>query len=240
MGKLTGCLGTAALIALLATMQTESALAVPFDVGCGGQVDIDTNPPTLVTCTLGAVGPINDLTVSLEIDDPAGFPYVSDLEIILTDDSTGVSVVLYTGSQGAFPTAYMDATFDDAAAGPAPTSGNVIGTYLPVDALSAFDGLELSGDWTLSLQDLTTWTDEGLDLISWRLTGDHAPEPSTAILLAIGLFGLAAAGRRRSSRENTPSRRPCTGPTATGAPPGIFAVVVASPRIEDRGAGSGA
>jgi hypothetical protein len=196
--KLTKAFGAAALIALLANLQTDSALAVPFDIDCGGQVDIDTNPPTLVACSAGAVGAITDLTVLLEIDDPAGFPYVSDLEIILIDDSTGISVVLYSGSQAAAPEAYMNATFDDAAAALAPTSGDVIGSYLPVDALSAFDGVELSGDWTLSLQDLSSWPDEGLDLISWRLVGDHLPEPSTAILLAIGLFGVAAAGRRRS------------------------------------------
>ena len=85
----------------------------------------------------------------------------------------------------------MDATFDDAAAALAPTSGDVVGTYLPVNALSAFDGVQLAGDWTLSLQDLSSWPDEGLDLISWGLVGDHVPEPSTALLLAIGLIGIA-------------------------------------------------
>jgi len=203
-GKLTRCLGAAALIALLASIQTESALAVPFDIGCGGQVDIDTDPPTLAACSVGSLGAINDLTVSLEIDDPAGFAYVSDLEIILTNDSTGISVVLYLGGQTATPEAYMDATFDDAAAALAPTSGNVIGSYLPVDALSAFDGVQLSGDWTLSLHDLTSWTNEGLDLISWRLVGDQVPEPATALLLAIGLSGIAAAGRRRNGLGGPP------------------------------------
>lgn len=197
MNKLTKAFGAAALVALLINLQTDSALAVPFDIDCGGQADIDTNPATLVACSAGPVGAITDLTVVLEIDDPAGFPYVSDLEIILIDDSTGISVVLYTGAQPGTPEAFMDATFDDAAAALAPTSGNVIGTYLPVDALSAFDGVELSGGWTLSLQDLTSWTDEGLDLISWRLVGDHLPEPSTALLLAVGLLGIATAGRRR-------------------------------------------
>ena len=105
---------------------------MPFNIGCGAQADIDTNPPTLVACSVGSAGTINDLTVSLEIDDPAGFPYVSDLEIILINDSTGISVVLYTGSQAATPEAYMDATFDDAAAAAAPISGDVVGTYLPV------------------------------------------------------------------------------------------------------------
>ena len=203
MGKLTRCLGAAALIALLANLQTEGALALPFNTACGGQNDIDTAVPTLVTCSVATVGLISDLTVYLEIDDPVGVPYVSDLEIILTDDSTGISVVLYTGALVAFPSAYMDATFDDAAAALAPTSGNVVGTYLPVDALSAFDGQELSGDWTLSLQDLSFWPGEGLDLISWGLVGQYAPDPSTAVLLATGLFGLALAGRRRSHREKT-------------------------------------
>lgn len=197
MNKLTKAFGAAALIALLTTLQTESALAVPFDIDCGGQADIDTDPATLVVCSAGPVGAITDLTVVLEIDDPGGFPYVSDLEIILTDDSTGISVVLYTGAEVWNPESYMDATFDDTAGALAPTSGDVVGTFLPVDALSAFDGVELSGDWTLSLHDSFV-PDEGLDLISWRLVGDRLPEPSTALLISVGLLGIAAAGRRRS------------------------------------------
>lgn len=196
MNKLAKAFGAAALIALLTTLQTESVLAVPFDIDCGGQADIDTNPSTLVACIAGPVGPITELTVVLEIDDPAGTPYVSDLEIILIDDSTGTSAVLYTGAQVWNPDSYMDATFDDTAAAPAPTSGDVVGTYLPVDALSAFDTVDLSGDWTLSLQD-TFFPGEGLDLISWRLVGDYLPEPSTALLVSVGLLGIAVAGRRR-------------------------------------------
>lgn len=194
--KLTKAFGAAVLVALLATLQTESALAVPFDIDCGGQADIDTNPATLAVCSAGPVGAINDLTVVLVIDDPGGTPYVSDLEIILIDDSTGISAILYTGAQVWNPDSYMDATFDDTAGAPAPTSGDVIGTYLPVDALSAFDTAELSGDWTLSLQD-TFSPGEGLDLISWRLVGDYLPEPSTALLVSVGLLGIAVAGRRR-------------------------------------------
>ncbi len=195
--KLAKAFGVVVLIMLLANLQTESALAVPFDIDCGGQADIDTDPATLVVCTAVLAGAINDLTVVLEIDDPAGTPYVSDLEIILTDDSTGTSAVLYTGGEVWLPDSYMDATFDDTAGAPAPTSGDVVGTFLPVDALAAFVGVELSGDWTLSLHD-DFLPGEGLDLISWRLVGDYLPEPSTALLVSVGLLGIAVAGRRRS------------------------------------------
>jgi len=91
----------------------------------------------------------------------------------------------------------MAARAADSAAVPAPTTGNVIGTYLPVEALSTFDGQELSGNWTLSLQDISPWPGEGLDLISWRLVGEQVPEPSTSLLFACGLTGLVIIGRRR-------------------------------------------
>jgi hypothetical protein len=138
----------------------------------------------------------------IEIDDPGAAPYVSDLELILSDDSTGDSVILYTGAQPVTPETRMVATFDDAAGSLAPTSNHVLGTFLPVQALSIFDDNELSGDWTLSIQDLSTWTDEDIDLISWHLVAAYsAPEPNTGMLVSIGLIGLGWMGRRPRRRS---------------------------------------
>jgi hypothetical protein len=145
-GSARNRLRTVLLFASLSMVHAGAAHALSFDQDCGGQTDVDTATATLVGCTISQAGTITDLTVVIEIDDPGAAPYVSDLELILSDDSTGDSVILYTGAQPVTPEARMVATFDDAAGSLAPTSNNVLGTFLPVQARSLFDDNELSGD----------------------------------------------------------------------------------------------
>jgi hypothetical protein len=120
-------LRTVLLLAALSLVHGGAAHALSFDQDCGGQTDVDTATATLVGCTISQVGTITDLTVVIEIDDPGGAPYVSDLELILSDDSTGDSVILYTGAQPVTPETRMVATFDDAAySAPEPNTGMLV------------------------------------------------------------------------------------------------------------------
>ena len=168
-----------------------------FSVNCGGATNVDTNPMTALGCSVGAAGILVDLNVALEINDLAANPYATDLQIILTHVASATSVAIYLGPGVFGPVSMMDAMFDDAAAATAPGSGNIIGTFLPNESLSAFNGLELSGDWTLEITDISAFPDEGIDLIGWRLTGIHTPEPSSLALVAFGLLGLAILSGRK-------------------------------------------
>lgn len=103
-------------------------------------------------------GTITDLNVSLR----ATHTYVGDLEFTLTHNTTGTSVTLIdrpgtTGVGFGCSNGDVDATMDDEATLPvedqcaaAPALG---GFLIPQEPLSAFDGEDLAGEWTLNVSD---------------------------------------------------------------------------------------
>jgi len=119
---------------------------------------------------------------------------------------TGVSVALFPSQFFTGPSGAADVTmlFDDEATASLPrTIGE--GTFRPVNALSAFDGLDLLGTWTLRIGDTT-----GFDPILFRAftlsatIADPAAEPTSAVpepgslaLLGLGLAGLGALRRKQ-------------------------------------------
>jgi hypothetical protein len=143
---------------------------------------------------VGTAGSIQDLNLGIELDNSLytdGNLYWKDLDISLNHNSTTVKVQEPLG--GAFGA--FNVAFDDEATNSLPSSGprDAIGTFLPLQNLSAFDGQELSGTWTLSFVDPGN-AGEGDDLVAWSLSGNAAsssvPEssPSLGLLLMGGLF----------------------------------------------------
>ncbi|MDP6977216.1 MAG: PEP-CTERM sorting domain-containing protein [Myxococcota bacterium] len=189
----THVVATFTFIALLSIFGSGQAAAAPFDFGCGSADDIDTNPATIVGCNVTETGTISDLNVYLNIDDFSATddPYATDLQLSLVHVASMTTVRLYVGPEIWNPRSMMDATFDDDTGARVPGSGNIIGTFLAADNLSAFNGLELSGAWKLHVLDDWTFPNEGIDLIDWRLQGTHVPEPGTGVLLAVGLALLS-------------------------------------------------
>jgi hypothetical protein len=184
-------------VTAITVLFSGTASANSFDIDCGGQDDVDTDPAMIVGCNVATVGLIDDLNVDLHFESFSGGEYATDLQITLIHLSTGTSAVIYTGPEVLGPNSIMNASFDDSAQTlPSMLIGDIIGVFLPKESLSAFFGHELSGVWNLSILD-TAYPGEGIDLIEWRLRGNQVPELGSGLLLAIGLFGLSRLSNER-------------------------------------------
>jgi hypothetical protein len=169
--------------------------------------------------TIGSHGTVTDVNLTVDFskcDDPAigpngtecigiGDAFPDEIGIYLTSP-TGQKITLvapgtYQGGSGR-----VTVTFDDEAGsvvGPVLQSGS----FRPVDALSAFDGLDMFGTWLLQLED--TGYGDPLEYFASRLEiGGSAtepppppptdvPEPGSAAIVALGLAGLVGARRRK-------------------------------------------
>lgn len=129
---------------------------------------------TTVTSTISIpdAGLINDLNVALDIT----HDFVQDLDVTLISPAgTRVQLVSAVGFDG---DNFTDTTLDDEAAlsitaGTAPFTGS----FIPQEALSQFDGENLSGIWTLEITDAAS-ADSGT-LNGWSITADVTPQAQT-------------------------------------------------------------
>jgi hypothetical protein len=169
--------------------------------------------------TIGSHGTVTDVNLTVDFskcDDPAigpngtqcigiGDAFPDEIGIYLTSP-TGQKITLvapgtYQGGSGR-----VTVTFDDEAAS---TVGPILqsGSFRPIDALSAFDGLDMFGTWLLQLEDIGYG--DPLEYFSSRLeiggSGTEpppppptdVPEPGSAAIVALGFAGLVGARRRK-------------------------------------------
>jgi len=185
------CLGLAALFAI----GLSSAGATPLTIGAADLPlaiqDLATVSSTISVASYGRI---------LDVDALLNITHSWDADLVLTLSHGGITVLMSNRNGGSGGADYSDTLFDDSAAvainagyAYAPYSG----AFRPEQALSAFNGQDIFGDWTLSVSDMEAG-DSGV-LNNWRLSAE-VPEPASLALFGLGMMGLCGVRRRDQAR----------------------------------------
>lgn len=159
--------------------------------GNGGDIrDLKT-----LTTTINVADSFTISDVNLSLND-LEHSYWADLDISLSHG--GVTIWL-SRDQGGSRNANGSYVFDDAGANLISSTHYQPGTYRPFDLLSAFNGMDSAGLWTLKIYDDAFW-DNG-ELCDWtlQLAGaptSEVPEPATWLTMIAG-FGMVGVQMRR-------------------------------------------
>lgn len=184
-----------AIAVVLAAAASPAAAVTYFGAGAA----IPDNSSSLSSITITEDFKIGDVNVTLQ---NINHNFAGDVQLYLTKGATSIALFKNQGWNS-----YMrgDLTFDDEAATPV-NSFPVVGqsSYRPVLALSAFDGFDAAGTWTLKAADTSGGISGSYGGWSLQLTEQvvsAVPEPATWALMIMG-FGLAGSALRKR-------RRPC-------------------------------
>jgi subtilisin-like proprotein convertase family protein len=184
----------------IATMAAAAAvcLAMPASaatyVGAGAAIpDVSF---TLSTITITDVFKIADLNVRI---DNLAHNFAGDVQFTLSKGDVSVMLFKNHGHNNYLRDSLI---FDDEAAQSITGyTQNQSNTYRPFAALSAFDGLDAAGVWTLKAADTSrsisgSYGGWSLDFTPEAVSGGVVPEPATWAMMIMG-FGAAGSILRR-------------------------------------------
>ena len=181
---------------------TVSCIGAPGTVvGSAGDMTVvpipDDDPAGVsTTITVTDTGAVQDMNVDLNIE----HTWVGDLIVTLTSPAnTTVTLIDRMGVPAStFGCSNNDllVTLDDEAGAPIEdecTGSPITGSFIPNEALSAFDGEEVNGDWILTISD-NAGGDTGM-LNAWTLNYDYDSPgiPLDIVLDANGMASIAAS-----------------------------------------------
>lgn len=196
--------------AVVAMMGAADAAPVNYDYA-GGSVQVDNSFTDInFNVAADAAELISELVVTLDFtkcDDPieadgscaaTGYSYNNEIQFILTSPSgTSVTLIAEGDYNGQDHGDRVVVTLDDSAA--SLIGGNVLlsGVFRPHEALAAFIGEAILGQWTLRVQDIVGA--DPLRLNDFQLAFNavsEVPLPAGLLLFPAGFAGLAMARRR--------------------------------------------
>lgn len=182
------CMSLAALFAISATSVQAGVIEV---ASSGAPVEICDNCTVSSTLSVANHGRILDVNALVNIS----HSYLADLVLSLSHG--GVTVLLSNRQGGSGGANYADTLFDDGAAisiAEGYAYPPYTGSFRPEEALGAFIGQDVFGDWILRVVDSEAGDAGSID--GWTLTAE-VPEPGSLALLAVAALGLGGARRRR-------------------------------------------
>jgi hypothetical protein len=215
---LSASLSAGLLLPLLAPTAAEAAAITATAAETYNPVliaDGNTNSTPLTISGLLAGSTIAKVTTTISLtkcDDPIsstgvcegdGFSFNDEINLTLQSPlGTFVDLTVFNTLDGQAPGDTVTWTFDDGAS--AGLSGDLLisGTFLPTSPLSAFNGEDGNGVWTLFFSDL--FDEDPLSINSWSLTVDV---PGPLPVLGVGAaFGYSRRLRRRISTSQPGTR----------------------------------
>lgn len=189
-------------------MQLKSiflTLAAVFAIGtsAGAQAGVisaaASNVPVDIcdTCTVSSTLNVAEHGRILDVNALVDITHGWDADLVLSLSHGGVTVLLSNRQGGSGGANYTGTVFDDEAdiaidAGYA--YAPYTGSFRPEEALAAFIGHDVFGDWTLMVTDSEAGDFGTID--GWGITAE-VPEPASLALFALAALGLGGVRRRR-------------------------------------------
>ncbi|QFU76896.1 hypothetical protein EY643_15250 [Halioglobus maricola] len=203
---------------LFALGLSATSYAAPFDIVGPAQDDVDTEAvaPTIINFNVAEVGEISSLSLRLSFEDVGdnGCDCWDNLFVQLSHAGQDVVIMDLQSDDGPAP---LSATFTDG--GAVLTTSDTNGIFDPAQPLSAFVGLPLDGEWTLTIYDHDdSIAGDSTDLTASSLFGETVdvivaapPAPPEAVptmsayglvLTVLGLMFVAVRRLRASAKRD--------------------------------------
>lgn len=193
--KLPVALSLASLLALGATQAAHATTVVTSTNVPVGICDLCTVSSTL---NVGSHITLTDVNVNL-----TSLTHSFDADLLIQLISPTGTTVTLSANRGGSANNFINTVFDDEASTPVAAGGAPFsGSYRPDGLLSAFDGQDAFGLWTLRVAD-QAWIDSG-SINAWGLSLEgretgNVPEPASLALVSLALAGAAVARRRKQA-----------------------------------------